>query len=209
MREWMSPHTNFVFFNNVLGFLILIRMQTNLIRKCKTKIISHFRAQKNKSPKSQGTNFFLENIPAVLKHILTQIWEKSDKKSFSIFFVIPQPYLDHKMEHFERIYGHTATVIWYCHRYNGESKSWIPRGPTEQFLRNLSFYMKNTNFDPLKYPFKRIYQKKNSRAFEWKPWVCAYKISDKFIEGFLSYSLIRLTSYGGRRTHSDDNSPLD
>ena len=58
-----------------------------------------------KFTKSQLTNFyfFLENIHGVLKHILTQRWAKSDKKKFEYFFVRPQPYLDPKMEHFERI----------------------------------------------------------------------------------------------------------
>ena len=42
--------------------------------------------------------FFSENFPGVLKHMMSEIRQK-------------KVLVDPKMEHFERIYGHTATVI--------------------------------------------------------------------------------------------------
>ena len=85
-------------------------------------ICKHFRAQKNTVQNLNGPNFFSENIPGVLKHILMRRWEKSDQKKFYYLFFCQTPtLLDPKMEHFERIYGHTK-LLSYCHKYNGESK---------------------------------------------------------------------------------------
>ena len=165
MKEWVSPHKICLFFNNVLGVLTLINeFKKILIRKCKTKVISHLERflpiwpwfdlrrslkVKYKYPKSKANTmrmifilghempqmngfwdisifmapinkhfriqnlsepkFFSENIPGVLKHILTRRWTKSDKTNCIIyFFVRSQPYLDTKMEHFERIYRYPA-----------------------------------------------------------------------------------------------------
>ena len=55
---------------------------------------------------------FRNNSWSLKTHFNAKMSEIRQKKSYSIyFFVRPQPHLDPKMKHFERIYGHTATVI--------------------------------------------------------------------------------------------------
>ena len=77
-------------------------------------IRKHFRAQKNRVQNLSGPNlFFFRKYSWSLKtNFNAKMSEIRQKQGFSIFILVrPQPYLDPKMEHFERIYGHTTTVI--------------------------------------------------------------------------------------------------
>ena len=70
-------------------------------------IRKHFRVQI-----LSGPNFFFRKHSWSLKtHFNGKMSEIRQKKVLVFFFVRPQPHLDPKMEHFERIYRHTATVI--------------------------------------------------------------------------------------------------